>query len=289
MKNTRRFAAIVFAALLLAVWPLLVSCDKKQADSGRLVIAVSIVPEATFVRAVCGELAEIVTLIPPGYSPENYEPTPGSMMSFERAALYFALGVPAEAGILPHVPESVRVVFLHEEVAAVYPERTFASGERDPHIWLSPKRVRVIIEAISRELSLLDPANAETYEKNAAAYLEQLDRLDAEITSALEGVKNRKIIVYHPAFGYLAEDYGIIMYALEDEGKEATAKRLAEMVELARAENIKVIFYQEEIDSSQAAVFAEEIGGATIRLSPLAADYIDNLKSMAELMAEVMQ
>jgi zinc transport system substrate-binding protein len=211
------------------------------------------------------------------------------MMSFEEAALYFTIGVPAEAGILPHVPKSVKIVALHEEVAEVYPEQTFSSGDRDPHIWLSPKRVKVMIEAIARELSLLDPENAGIYSQNAAAYLSQLDGLDSEIASALEGVKNRKIIVYHPAFGYLAEDYGLTMYALEEEGKEATAKRLAEMVELARAENIKVIFYQEEIDTSQSAAFAEEIGGVAIKLSPLAADYIDNLKRMAELLAYAMQ
>ncbi len=288
MKNTRRIVAAVFAAFL-AIMPLLASCEKNQTDDGRPTIAVSILPEATFVRAVAGELAELITLIPPGYSPENYEPTPSDMMSFERAALYFSIGVPAETGILPHVPENVKIVALHEEVAAVYPERSFPSGERDPHIWLSPRRVKVMVEVIARELSLLDPANEKTYKDNAAAYMSRLDELDTTIASALADVKNPKIIVYHPSFGYLAEDYGIIMYALEDEGKEATAKRLGEMVELARAENIKVIFYQEEIDSSQAAAFAEEIGGATIRLSPLAADYIDNLKRMAELMAEAMQ
>jgi zinc transport system substrate-binding protein len=78
------------------------------------------------------------------------------------------------------------------------------------------------------------------------------------------------------------------MYALEEEGKEATAEHLQDMIDLAKAENIKVIFYQEEIDSSQSKAFAEEIGGKTIQLSPLAADYIENLKNMAELMAEVM-
>lgn len=79
------------------------------------------------------------------------------------------------------------------------------------------------------------------------------------------------------------------MYALEEDGKEATAQHLEEMVDLAKEENIKVIFYQEEIDSSQSEAFAEEIGGKTIQLSPLAADYINNLKNMAQTMAEAMQ
>jgi zinc transport system substrate-binding protein len=79
------------------------------------------------------------------------------------------------------------------------------------------------------------------------------------------------------------------MYSLEEEGKEATPRHLADMIDLAKSENIKAIFYQEEIDSSQSKAFAEEIGGRTIQLSPLAADYLENLKAMAQLMAEVMQ
>ena len=183
----------------------------------------------------------------------------------------------------------MKVVPLAEEVAAVYPDRTFESGGRDPHIWLSPKRVKVMVEAIAREMSALDPDNEELYEQNAADYLAQLDAVDQEIKTALEGVASKQFIVYHPAFGYIAEDYGLTMHALEEDGKEATAQHLQEMVDLAKAEGIKVIFYQEEMDSSQAEAFAEEIGGKTIQLAPLAPDYIANLQNMAATMAEAMQ
>lgn len=263
--------------------------DSENSTTKKPIIAVSIVPEQTFVKAVCGDLAEVVTMIPPGNSPENYEPKPSEMERFSKASLYFSIGVPTEeANILPNVG-NIKVISLAEKVATVYPDRTFESGERDPHIWLSPKRVKVMIDTIADEMSKLNPDNADTYKENAKAYITQLDALDEQIKSALEGVQSKKFIVYHPAFGYLADDYDLTMYALEDEGKEATAGHLQEMIDLAKAENIKVIFYQEEIDSSQSKAFAEEIGGKTIQLAPLAADYINNLKNMAETMAEVMQ
>ncbi|MCI1930308.1 MAG: zinc ABC transporter substrate-binding protein [Clostridia bacterium] len=253
------------------------------------IIAVTIVPEETFVKAVCGDLDDVITMVPPGNSPENYEPTPEQMEKFSKASLYFSIGVPTEeANILPNVGD-VKVVSLQGKVADVYPERKFESGERDPHIWLSPKRAEVMVATIAQELGKIDEANKDTYEKNAEAYINKLEDLDKEIKSSLEGVKSKKFIVYHPAFGYLADDYGLKMYALEDEGKEATPQHLQEMVDLAKKENIKVIFYQEEIDSSQSQSFAEEIGGKTIQLEPLAADYIDNLKRMAQTMAEAMQ
>ena len=263
--------------------------DSENSTKKKPIIAVSIVPEQTFVKVVCGDLAEVVTMIPPGNSPENYEPKPSEMVRFSKASLYFSIGVPTEeANILPNVV-NIKIISLAEKVAAVYPDRTFESGERDPHIWLSPKRVKVMIDTIADEMSKLDPNNAGTYKENAKAYITQLDILDAQIKSALDGVQSKKFIVYHPAFGYLADDYGLTMYALEEEGKEATAGHLQEMIDLAKAKNIKVIFYQEEIDGSQSKAFAEEIGGKTIQLAPLAADYISNLNNMAETMAGVMQ
>jgi len=93
-------------------------------------------------------------------------------------------------------------------------------------------------------------------------------------------------MVFHPAFGYFASDYELEMYSLEEEGKEATAKRLEELIDLARRENIKAIFYQSEVDASQSKAFAEEIGGKAIMLEPLAEDYIKNLEKMARLIAE---
>jgi zinc transport system substrate-binding protein len=260
-----------------------------EPSDDKLIIAVSVIPEKTFVEAVCGDLVDVIALIPPGNSPENYEPSPKEMEMFYNSSLYFSIGVRTEeANILPNVGD-IKVVSLAEEVVAVYPERTFESGDRDPHIWLSPKRVVVMIEIIAREMGTLDQANKETYAKNAQDYIEQLNELDNQITTALTHVQSKKFIVYHPAFGYLADDYGLTMYALEDEGKESTPQHLQEMIDLAKAENISLIFYQEEIDSSQSKAFAEEIGGKTMQLAPLAADYIANYKKMAETIAEVSE
>ena len=257
-------------------------------EATKPVIAVSIVPEGTFVKEVCGDLVEVVTLIPPGFSPENYEPTPKEMEKFSKASIYFTIGVQSEVSILPKAGD-LKIVHLEDEVSKVYKDITFESGERDPHIWLSPKRVKVMVDTIAKEMAELDEKNKDTYFANADAYKEKLDFLDKEITDILKDVQNRKFIVFHPAFGYLADDYNLTMYSLEEEGKEATVRHLQEMIDLAKRENIKAIFYQEEMDSSQSKAFAEEIGGKTIQLSPLAPNYVENLKNMVNLIAEVMK
>ena len=292
MKKTGIIGLLAGMMLILTSLSLAGCAGKENTESKKPIVAVTIVPEKTFVEAVCGNLAEVVVMVPPGNSPENYEPNPKQMTQFAKAKVFFAIGVQTEdTNILPKIGNNkdLKIVKLQEEVAKVYPERNIAPGERDPHIWLSPKRAKIMVEVIAREMGKIDPANKEQYEKNAKAYLAELDGLDKDIQKTLEHVANRKFVVFHPAFGYLASDYNLQMYALEEEGKEATPQSMKAVIDLAKKENIKAIFYQAEISSKQAQAFADEIGGKTVKLEPLAANYIENYKNMVKLMAEVMK
>lgn len=258
-------------------------------ETEKKIIAVSIAPQETFVKKVCGDEFKIVTMIPTGASPESYEPTPKEMQTLEKAAIYFAIGVPAEENsILPSITDNTKTVMLHKSVSKAYADLE-EHGGRDPHIWLSPKRVCKMVSEIAKELSELHPENAETYKINAESYLNELELLNSEVVNLLKDKQSRKFIVFHPAFGYFADDYGLSMYALEEHGKEATAKRLAEMADLAKQENIKIIFYQAEASSRQAEAFAEEINGKAVSLEPLAPDYTENIKKMAMALSEAME
>ncbi|MGB4610471.1 MAG: zinc ABC transporter substrate-binding protein [Saccharofermentanales bacterium] len=294
MKKTRLSRIIVFTMISLILF-IITGCENKTTTekiNEKPIIAVSIVPQKTFAEAVCGDMAEVIVMIPPGNSPANYEPTPQEIEQFSKAKLYFAIGVPTEeANIIPKAEEisEMKIIRLQDDVSKMYPDRELAPGKRDPHIWLSPKRAMVMVESIAREMAEFDPANKEKYEENAQKYITELEDLDKEINNALKDVEDRKFIVFHPAFGYFADDYNLEMYALEENGKEATPQRLKEMVDLAKEENIKAIFYQAEISSKQAESFAEEIGGKTIQLAPLAPNYIENFKKMTELISEIMQ
>ncbi len=260
--------------------------DKEENATNKKIVAVSIVPQETFVKAVCGDKVEVITMIPPGSSPETYEPTPQQMQKFTDSDIYFSIGVPTEeASILPTAGD-VKIVPLAEKVSSVYDDLKIGDEGRDAHIWLSPKRVKVMVEAIAEEMGKIDEENKELYNQNAENYIKQLDELDKEIKDVAETIKQKKFVVFHPAFGYIADDYGLEMFSLEEEGKEATPQHLQEMIDLAKKENIKVIFYQAELDSNQAKAYAEEVGGKTEQLEPLAADYIENLKKMINTIAE---
>ncbi|WP_461207216.1 metal ABC transporter solute-binding protein, Zn/Mn family [Clostridium sp. DL1XJH146] len=275
----------------------LVSCSKgEEVDNvveNRLQIAVSIVPEETFVKKIGGDLVDIVTIIPPGQSPANYAPSPLIMKQLEDSDLYFSIGVPAEeVSILPKIEQlaaGAKLVKLNEEVEKKYEDLFFSENSRDPHIWMSPKRVMTMVDVIQEELSIIDPENSDFYAKRAESYKDELEDLDLEIKKSIVGLKEKTIIVYHPSFGYFADDYGLSMIALEEDGKEATPERLMEVIDLAKDRGIKSVFYQSEIDSKQSELVANEIGGKAIELEPLSSNYIENLRKTVDLFNSVSE
>ena len=283
--------------LIILVIALLFLMGCQQEKSDKLTVAVSIVPEETFVKKVAGDLVHVIVLIPPGNSPTNYQPTPQERAKFNDSKVYFHIDVAAEEHILQSASKDIKLVDLADPVDVMYPARFFDAQEehdghshdgRDPHIWLSPRRVIVMIETIRDELVLLDPDNKSVYESNASDYIKELSALDNELIAIFESLSNKAFIMYHPSFGYFADDYKLDMHAIEAEGKKATIKELEYIIELAKSEQIKYVFYQEEFDAQQAEIVAKEIGGETINVAPLSGDYINNLKSIAEKMKNIL-
>ena len=256
-------------------------------------VVVSVPPQATFVREVAGDLVNVVTMLPPGANHETYSPPPQDMEQFSHAGLYLAIGLPSErTGIIPKASElnrGLKVVDVQNEVAKAFAPRYFSPEDQDPHIWLSPKRATAMVRLTASELGLLDPANKSVYEANAEKYIAQIAAADREAQESFKNLQQRTFIVYHPAFGYFAEDYGLTMVALEEEGKEADPRRMREVIDMAREKGIKVIFYQEDIDGRQSRTFAEELGGRAEKVSPMATDYVNNIRLMAQIITRGLQ
>lgn len=287
MKKIKSFGIVLFLIINLFS---LTGCDTAATESNEenFTVAVTIMPQQAFVKAVCGDLASIIVIVPPGNSPGNYEPTPGQTANISNAKVYFTIGVPTEsANILPHL-QNIDIVALADQVAAVYPDRVLDADGRDPHIWLSPKRAIVMVQAIADKMCELDPQNATFYSANTANYIHELMLVDNEIKEKLNHVQRKTFLTFHPSLGYFADDYGLNMVSLEQDGKEANARHLVDMIDFSVQQDIRVVFCQEEIDSKQADAFAEQIGGKKVMLSPLSSDYINNLRSIADAIAEAL-
>jgi zinc transport system substrate-binding protein len=159
----------------------------------------------------------------------------------------------------------------------------------DPHIWLSPRNAKIMVENIWGGLVQVDPQNEAYYTRNRDEYLAKLDALDKDIQEGLSGLENRRFIVFHPAWGYFARDYNLEQIPIEIGGKEPSAKDIANLIQEAEEQNIRIIFASPEFNPRSAEVIANEIGGKVIFIDPLAKDYINNMRLVLSDFVQVME
>jgi zinc transport system substrate-binding protein len=159
----------------------------------------------------------------------------------------------------------------------------------DPHIWTSPHNVKIMIDNICSGLTLVDPGGKSYFEMNRDSYSAELDRLDSDIRTVLKYITNRTFIVYHPAWGYFARDYGLKQLGIEQEGKEPKAAYLARLVQEAKTHGIRIIFVSPEFDSRNAEAVAREINGKVIIIDPLSGDYLNNMRDVARALKEALK
>jgi zinc transport system substrate-binding protein len=161
--------------------------------------------------------------------------------------------------------------------------------EADPHIWTSPLLVKEMSGKIRNKLVELDPSGKDEYNENHQAFTKELDDLHQQIETMLGSLENRRFLVFHPAWGYFADTYNLVQIPIQHEGKEPGARALAGLIEQAKRQQIKVVFVQPQFDKRQANQVARAINGRVIPVDPLATDYIENLRQVAERFAEALQ
>ncbi|NCA91001.1 MAG: hypothetical protein EOM92_19535, partial [Gammaproteobacteria bacterium] len=155
----------------------------------------------------------------------------------------------------------------------------------DPHVWTSPRLVALMSVNIRDTLAELDPAHAADFARHQAAFAAELAGLDTDIRALLADLPSRKFLVFHPAWGYFAQDYDLIQVPIEQGGKEPGPRALATLIDDARQEGIRAVFVQPQSDPRFAARIAEAIGGQLIAIDPLAPDYLTNLREVARQIA----
>ena len=159
----------------------------------------------------------------------------------------------------------------------------------DPHTWLSPVNVKIMVNNLLDALVEIDTGNEQYYRNNAQGYLNELDTLHQDIKVALNPYLGRKFLIYHPSMGYFAHEYGLIQVGVEREGREPGVSGLMAVIEQAKEDNIKVVFVSPQFDESNAQTIADEIGGEVIHINPLAEAYLDNLEEISNKLVSAFQ
>lgn len=276
-------------AVILVSVVLLAGCGQgatPEATDG-LEVTVSILPQQYFLERIGGEYVGVRVMVLPGESPATYEPRPEQLKALSEADAYVSIGVPFERAWLQRIASANPEMLVVDTTKGV--ERMGGPDNPDPHIWLSPRLVEIQANTVYDALVALDPAHQEAYRANLDAFVADIDQLDADIRGTLEGVDDRKLMVFHPSWGYFARDYGLEMIPVEVGGQEPSAAELAQLITRAEEEDIRVIFAQPQFSTRTAKTIASEIDGEVLLIDPLAPDWLDNLRRVAETLAEVLE
>jgi zinc transport system substrate-binding protein len=303
---------IIFTLAAQFVLPVLLSCKNNGQGTNEmssselsgnsaaaktiLNITVSIPPQAEFVEEIGGSNVIVTVLVPPGADPHTFELKPSQMKSLDATDAYFALGSGIEfeivwmdkiTGLNRDMPvyncsENIKFISGSGEQAISEFEGSDSTKGNDPHIWLSLKNAMIISENIYNGLTELDPENKQYYYSNKVAYQKKLSDLDKIMEESLKNIKNKKFIVYHSAWKYFARDYGLQEISIESSGKEPTAEKLKQVIDLAVQNNIRVIFASPQFSLKSAAVIANETGAEIVLVDPLDRNYLANMKKVSE-------
>lgn len=253
-------------------------------------VFVSILPQKFFVERIAGDLVRVEVLVPPGASPATHEPTPQQMLALSGALAWFRIGVPFEDAWAPRIIANhprLRVVDTREGITLM--PMGAGGGRRDPHIWTSPRLVSRQSETIRDALAEMLPQHRPQFAANQARFAADLAALDAELRERLASLRDRRFMIYHPAWGYFASDYGLQQIAIEVEGREPGPQTLARIITEAREAGIRVIFVQAQFSTAAAESVARAIGGQVIPIDPLAEDMIANTRVVAEALTRALR
>lgn len=289
------------ASLMLAAC----STDERpvaQTASDRLQVVTTFYPMYEFTKRVAGDHANVTALVPIGVEPHDWEPTAKDMSSLAQADLFVFNGAGMESwteealkGIenskLIVVEATAGIELLegeehdhnhdgHDHAQSEHDEHEHGEDEHheqeeghhlDPHVWLDPVLAQQQVESIKRALIKADPDHRSDYERNATAYLADLQELDQEFRTAVQNGKRKEFVTQHAAFSYLAKRYGLKQVPISGLSPEVepSAAQMAEIVAFAKEHQVKTIYFETLVSPKIAERVAKEIGAQTAVLNPL--------------------
>lgn len=278
----------LFLLLLVSTINLIACKERVQHDDKT--ISASITPIEFLIDYISGNEYNINVIVPPGVSPETFDPLPSQMKKLSKSKLYFQIGlIDFERSITEKIQGTPgnKIINLSDGLELIENSPLSESHTHhhtiDPHIWLSPSRTKQIAKAIKAELTLLNPANKDLYSSNLSSLTESLDSVDSYIRHTINNIAatNKVILMHHPFLGYFAKDYGIELIAIEKDGKEPSLQHLKEITSKIKELGINTIFYQPQSDNNSIEAIAKMLNLTPVEIDPLAYDMIDNMIDIA--------
>jgi zinc transport system substrate-binding protein len=266
-----------------------------------LKVLVPIEPYRYLVERIGGESVEVHSLVPAGADPHIYAPTGRQVRFISEADLYFATVMPFEqqnGSKLLASSKAQRVSLVDglslpvlEHVCCPHDghhhhHHEVGGSDMDPHVWAAPTIVKLQVARMATELAARLPEASEAIMQRALALHAELEELDHAFATLAERSPFDKLLVYHPAWGYLCHVYGWEQVAVEREGKALSAREVAELMRSVDGAYFPMLLLQPQMQARMPQRFAEETGLKVETVDPLAYDYVAMLGAFLDLLTQ---
>lgn len=247
----------------------------------------SIFPIYDVTRRIAGPDADVTLLLPPGHNEHHFDPTPKDIETAAKASMGVMVGLgldPWMEKLLADAAPKARVVKVGDRVPILTikadplgdeeadkaragqangkeeDEHAHEKGANDPHVWLDPERMRLIVRAIAEELGKADAPHALAYRERATEIDKSLAALDQEVEARTKAWKTRGFVTFHGSFQYFAERYKLDIIAVIEPfpGSQPTGEYVHKVLEVIKAKKVPALFSEPQLDPRPAKILADE-------------------------------
>ena len=274
-------------------------------------VMASFYPLQYLTQKIGGDLVDVESLTPPGAEPHDLELSNQKVQQLSQAgAVVYLKGFQSavDKAVELNAPKTVIDVSTsvdlvdaekHESELDVADddekteeahEHEHEHGSTDPHFWLDPTRMASAATQIGDALAQADPANAETYKKNAASTKSQMEALSKKLVDGTAKCQHKEFVTSHEAFGYLADRTGLTQLGLSGLDPDSTPSpaRLKQISDAVKAKGITTIFTEELLSPKVAETLAKDLGITTAVLDPIESQ-ADDSKDYEAVMNENLE
>lgn len=269
---------IISFAIIISLF---VACGKanvknEEKKENKKIIYTSFYSLQSITKEIVGDKMEVRNLIPNGQEVHHWEPTAQDMKNLSEGSVVLANGLGLE-GWMDKFKESIKdlkVVEVSKDVTLLKTEHEHDEhkheneekhhhGEYDPHIWLSLRNMKIIARNICDQVIEMDKDNEAYYRENLAKVQNKLSDLDTKYSEYLKNAKIITVVTSHDAFAYLLKDYDLKQIPIENlnSDSEPDLAKMKKVIELAKQNGVKYVFYEELSENKVEETIAKEIGG----------------------------
>lgn len=306
---------IMLSLISIIILATLVACGNKNVgvsvsennsfdkNNGKIKVVASFNAVTQFVKAVGKDKVDVQTIIPNGTEPHDFEPKPKDLANISKAQIFVYNGLGMESWVDKTIQAADnKDLIVVEASRGCNPiknndeEAIKEHGQYDPHLWISLNGAKIEAKNIKDALVKADPLNKDYYEKNYSEFASKLDVMINDYKAKFDEVSNKNFITGHAAFAYFCRDFNLQQNSVESvfaEG-EPTPKRLEELVEYCKKNNVKTIFMEEMASPKVSQTLAKEVNAKVEKIYTAESeedgkDYIQSMKENLDKVYESLK